>query len=181
MSLMPVFNLEPMSKEQQEEFLDRNTSVEVKRLISETLTSYPNLENFLGVPLLLFMLIRVVEQTGKVPKNDNQIIKAFLEGIYLSEEQKNRNFNSRQIDILFAHLAENYFKDYGGNAKLPYPKVVGYLRVKIQTEGFELQSLEVLNKMVELQILDFSQDKYAFKHQLFLDYFALKYETDFEF
>lgn len=181
MSLMPVFNLEPMRKEQQEEFLDRNTSAEVKRLISETLTSYPNLENFLGVPLLLFMLIRVVEQTGEVPKNDNQIIKTFLEGIYLSEEQKNRNFNSRQMDILFAYLAENYFKDYGGNAKLPYRKVAEYLRIKIQTEGFDLQSLEVLNKMVELQILDFSQERYSFKHQLFLDYFALKYETDFEF
>jgi hypothetical protein len=178
---IPVFNLEAMNKEQQKEFLIKNTSEKIEKTITNTLANFPDLEDFLGVPLLLFMLIRVVEQTNEVPKNKNQIIKTFLEGIYLLEKQKNSNFDSYQIDILLADLAEQYFEFYGGNAKLPYPKVTEYLSAKIRAEKFNLNPLEVLKKMVELQILDFSQEKYAFKHQLFLDYFVLKYDIDFEF
>jgi predicted NACHT family NTPase len=181
-SQIPIFNLEAMNKEQQKEFLTKNTSEVVEKIITDTLFNFPDLESFLGVPLLLFMLIRVVEQTNQVPKNKNQIIKTFLEGIYALEEKKNSNFDKYQIDILLADLAKQYFDIHQqGNAKLPYPKITEYLSAKIRAEKFNLNTFDVLKKMVELQILDFSQEKYAFKHQLFLDYFVLKYDIDFEF
>ncbi len=169
---MPVFNLVPMNKAQQQEFLDRNATLEIQTIIVEKAILLPNLEHFLAVPLFLFMLIRVVERTGQVPKNEALIIGAFLEGIFLLEQKKNVLFNQLQTNILLAHLAKQYFQDYNGNARVPYSKVAKYLREKAQIENFALNEEAFLQKMRDLQILDMSEEyRYAFKHQLFLEYY----------
>jgi len=183
---IPVFELQKMDSQQIASFLEKNTDNErVRSLIQDAVKKNDSLRQFVGVPLVLLTLIKVVEVKGEIPVTQTLIIGEFIAGLYDWQCRKpNSHFTqamSKKLDSLLCHLAICIKKLYDTNTYLAYGKIIEYFQERNQAHGLQVDPAEALQTAKDLNILVEKERKYAFVHQLFLEYYAAEELTDLEF
>lgn len=183
--IIPTFELEAMDDKLQNEFLQKNAQKSnTRQLIEQAKNTFADLQQFMEVPIMFLMLIRVVEEMGAVPENKKQIVERFLAGLYQLEAEKNFQFQPQQANQVLAHLAQQIVTQTESNAEITFEKATEYAQIALQQIGVTTTDTQtLLLKLCELKILKGSKIKIGFKHQWFADYFSIKQFTldDYEF
>ncbi len=107
---LPVFELQKMDVPQIAMFLQKNTdNIEVHDKINTLVAKNESFKEFIGVPLILLALVKVVEKTGQIPNTDTKIIRSFIDQLYdwqcCTPNSGFDNEMSRKLHSLLSHLA----------------------------------------------------------------------------
>ncbi len=184
-SNIPMFALKEMDIEQIKLFLDKNAKNEdTRKKILEAIENKDVVFNFLQVPYLLMVLIRIVDDKKEIPKNKFDIFKEYVKSLYEIEKGKNHNFPNDKIHLVLVKLATRIVEKLG-NAANPTLSDEQICRIFSETSrdlGFQnLDSQRTLTTVNELRILIKRGDrKYAFTHQFLLEYFAAEGVNEIE-
>lgn len=176
---IPTFELLPMDEEQQKEFLGKNcTDDNTKLLLQNAIPEYPQLNEFMGIPLWFLMIIKVVQKEKRVPPTHTHIAKAFLNGLYQFEENKKDNFDAQIAEKIMPHIAYD-ITQLESNSKISIAQLMQSITTKAQALSLTLADpKEFVDTICELKIMERSDTEIWFKHQWFLDYLSSE-ATDF--
>ena len=172
---IPVFSLQKMDFAKIREFLKKNTNNDsVRNSIICAVDENSEWLRILGIPLILFMLIRVVAQRGEIPDDKNKIVIQFIKGLYVREKFKDYEFDEEYFHAIICRIAYDCINNVGNtNSGFTFAAIKKYLSEDIDIEDKELRS--ILQKGVELNLLVQDGNLFSFSHQLYQDTLAGDY------
>lgn len=172
---IPVFSLQKMDISKIREFLRKNTNNDnVRHNIIHAVEGNPEWLRILGTPLILFMLIRVVTQSGNIPDDESKIIIQFIKGLYVREKFKDFKFDEEYFHAILCRIAYECINNVGNtNSGFTFISIKKYLSGNIDIEDKELRS--ILQKSVELNLMVQDGNLYSFSHQSYQDTLAGDY------
>jgi len=180
---IPVFELQKMDVPQITTFLEKNTENQQARSQIQTFiaTNWQNdsctdFMEFIGIPLFLLALVKVVEETKVIPHTKTQLISTFIERVYdwqcCKPDSRFDTEMSKKLHSLLCHLAIKIKELYNSNPHLAYGKVIEIFQERNQLLGLNIDLAFALQTAKELNILVEKGHKYVFVHQLFLEFYA---------
>lgn len=178
---MAVFEILPLNEDQQKEFLEKNAkNPNTKQLILNTIEQHPSIQDFVTIPFLFSLTIKVVERTQKVPQLTNDIIKEFLNGLYLLEYEKHEGFSPETAHQTLQYIATKMYEIEESAAKIPLTTALQYAK-----DAKHPNPKLFLETMISLNILKASENDHTkeifFSHQSFLDYLRAQRLPDLEY
>jgi len=182
-SHIPVFELQKMDVPQITTFLEKNTENQQARSQIQTFIaanwkddSCTDFMEFIGIPLFLLALVKVVEETKVIPHTKTQLISTFIERVYdwqcCKPDSRFDTEMSKKLHSLLCHLAIKIKELYNSNPHLAYGKVIEIFQERNQLLGLNIDLAFALQTAKELNILVEKGHKYVFVHQLFLEFYA---------
>lgn len=171
---IPAFIMQRMDEGQIEVFIQRNADdPTLAGLIQAEVQQNKRLARIVRTPLMLSRLIEVVRDEGTIPKSEGEIIHRFIHCLYNREkvEKKDVNFDIPKVHRLLRHLGYESLEDLDTNAGMTGDEVLRYFVVCMRKYGFEIDSMYVLDKATQLNILEKREDLYSFAHQAYQDYY----------
>lgn len=170
---IPVFELQKLDDEQIKLFLQKNTQdKEVKKKILSQIKENQSLKMIVATPLMLWMLICVVEERGKIPETKTIIIEEFMHRLYKREAQKNPDFIIDEISSLLRHLGAESYSINDANAAMTRGTLEKILLQRKKEFGFETSISFFIDITTKLNILAKDNKQYSFAHQEYQTYFA---------
>ena len=172
---IPVFSLQKMDISKIREFLRKNTDDNmVRSSIIHAVDENPEWLRILGTPLILFMLIRVVTQSGPIPDDENKIIIQFIKGLYVREKFKDYEFDEEYFHAIICRIAYDCINNVGNtNSGFTFATIKKFLSEDIDIGDKDLRS--ILQKGVELNLMVQDGILYSFSHQSYQDTLAGDY------
>ena len=171
---IPVFRLQKMDKSKIEEFMNKNVKdVGVKEIILGGIASNYRLQQLIGIPLMATRLVEIVMELKEFPQSEGSIIDRFIKSLYKREivEKKDAIFDEQKINYLLYDLAEYSLDKYHTNSGISKPEVIQCFANCMSNLCFTYDSFYVINKLVELGILECEKEVVVFAHQAYQDYF----------
>jgi len=171
---VPCFLLQKMTGAQIQEFLFKNASTaDIAKGLWLEIEGNGYLRRIVGTPLLLFMLLNVVEQSGTIPSTEGLIIREFVNGLFLREQQeKDIQFEEVEFRLLLRQLAFQGLSRKGSNAAITQDEALAILAERKGSYGLTTNLVAFLRRSEELGIIARQEEQYSFSHQLYQDYFA---------
>jgi len=170
---IPIFQLQRMKEKQIKLFLKKNTAQsEVRELILSEIDKSSSLRKMINIPLMLWMLIKVVEASRRVPITKTIIIEYFMDMLFKREASKDANFN---IDENFSMLRSLGLESYNineTNGGLSKVQIENILVKKKKEYGLKISIPSFIEVMVRLNILSLEENLYSFSHQEYQTYLA---------
>ena len=122
---------------------------------------------------MLSRLIEVAHDEGTIPKSEGEIIHRFIHCLYNREkiDKQDVNFDVSKIHKLLRHLGHESLEDLDTNAGMTEDMVLRYFVKCMRQFGFEIDTIYVLDKVTQLNILERREDVYSFAHQAYQDYY----------
>lgn len=172
---IPVFSLQKMDISKIREFLRKNTNNDkVRNSIIHAVDDNPEWLRILGTPLILFMLIRVVTQSGIIPDDESKIIIQFIKGLYVREKFKDFEFDEEYFHSIICRIAYDCINNVGNtNSGFTFATIKNFLSEDINIGDKDLRS--ILQKSVELNLMVQDGNLYSFSHQSYQDTLAGEY------
>lgn len=172
---IPVFSLQKMDISKIREFLRKNTNDDkVRHSIIHAVNVNPEWLRILGTPLILFMLIRVVTQSGNIPDDESKIIFQFIKGLYVRERFKDFEFDEEYFHAIICRIAYDCINNVGNtNSGFTFATIKKFLSENINIGDKDLRS--ILQKSVELNLMVQDGNLYSFSHQSYQDTLAGDY------
>jgi predicted NACHT family NTPase len=162
-----------MKEKQIKLFLKKNTAQsEVRELILSEIDKSSSLRKMINIPLMLWMLIKVVEASRRVPITKTIIIEYFMDMLFKREASKDANFN---IDENFSMLRSLGLESYNineTNGGLSKVQIENILVKKKKEYGLKISIPSFIEVMVRLNILSLEENLYSFSHQEYQTYLA---------
>lgn len=171
---IPVFRLQKMDKSKIEEFMNKNVKdVGVKEMILGGIASNYRLQQLIGIPLMATRLVEIVMELKEFPQSEGSIIDRFIKSLYKREivEKKDAIFDEQKINYLLYDLAEYSLDKYHTNSGISKPEVIQCFANCMSNLCFTYDSFYVINKLVELGVLECEKEVVVFAHQAYQDYF----------
>ena len=174
---LPVFELQKMDVPQIAMFLQKNTDNEpVRDKINNLVVKNESFKEFIGVPLILLALMKVVEKTGEIPNTETKIIRSFIDQLYdwqcCTPHSGFDNAMSRKLHSLLGYLAFTIQQLQDTNLFLPESKVIAIFQERNLNHHLNIDLYFMLKTARELNILVEKEHRYVFVHQVFLEFYA---------
>jgi uncharacterized tellurite resistance protein B-like protein len=171
---IPVFIMQRMDQEQMLVFIQKNSNnTALASMIHAELDQNKRLVRIVKTPLMLSRLIEVVRDEGTIPKSEGEIIHRFINCLYNRErvEKKDMNFDISKIHRLLRYLGYESLEDLNTNAGMSEDQVLFYFVACMNKYNFNIDTMYVIDKANQLNILDKRDNLYTFAHQAYQDYY----------
>lgn len=171
---IPVFRLQKMDKTKIEEFMNKNVKdASVKSMILGGIENNFRLQQLIGIPLMATRLVEIVMELKEFPQSEGSIIDRFIKSLYKREvvEKKDAIFDEQKINYLLYDLAEYSLDKYNTNSGMSKSEVIQCFANCMSRMCFSYDSIYVIDKLVELGVLECEKDIVVFAHQAYQDYF----------
>lgn len=166
-----------MDKAKIQEFMDKNVqNVSVRTTILEGIKGNFKLQQLIGIPLMATRLVEIVIDLKEFPQNEGTIIGRFIQTLYKREivEKKDTEFDEQKIDYLLCNLAEYSLDKYHTNSGISKLEVLQCFANCMNKLCFSYDGIYVIDKLVELGVLECENDIIVFAHQAYQDYYYSK-------
>jgi hypothetical protein len=121
---------------------------------------------------MLSHLMETVINTGEISNNEGAIIKQFLDGLFVREEEKDDlRFDSGIIQLLLAHLAKKFFERNEENAWMEDFQILKLFSKFLASLGTGTDTRYALQMSTQLGILVKNGNSYSFAHQKYLNHY----------
>lgn len=173
------FRVLPMSDSLVKEFIQKNAqSNTVKDMLLQEFEKTVSLIKSIKTPLYVTRLIAVVSETGKMPKNEVEIIGKYLKNLLKRERfDKAANIDPIRIEDLLSEFAYVVREKYKTNVPISYSNIIEiFHRKQIYSKD---KLYDILNLCIELEIIsiaDESRNLYAFAHETYQEYYRANVE-----
>lgn len=175
---LSVFQLQRLNNKRMKFFLKKNSTEETYKKISKEFRKNERLKRIVSTPLLLSQLIQIVETKGKIPQNEGNIVRDFIEKLLEREfkQKKNPFFDEENRKIIFGFLRElGHFslEMKGQKATMNEQEIIYVFKEHAKENNLTNFNFNYLMQIsIQLTILERKQDNLiSFSHQAYQDYF----------
>lgn len=157
-----------------EEFMNKNViDNDVKESIMDGIKNNIKLQQLIGIPLMATRLVEIVVELKEFPQSEGAIIGRFIQSLYKREiiEKKDTEFDEQKVNYLVCDLAEYSLDKYHTNSGMSKVEVIQCFANCMNRLCFSYDSVYVINKLIELGVLECENDIVVFAHQAYQDYY----------
>ena len=171
---VPVFNLMKLSKEEMENFIEKNVDEkEVKSILFQSINENERFVQIINTPLILSRLIEIVRYKKEIPHSEGEIIGEFLNCLLLreKEEKQDARLDIKRLTYLLRMIAFESLENKKTNSGMTEAEIIKYCVKAMDTYKFQYDALYALDIMLQLGILEKRENMYVFSHQAYQDYY----------
>ncbi len=175
---LSVFQLRRLDEKRMNFFLEKNSTKKTFKKISDEFKKNKRLKKIANTPLLLSQLIQTVEKQGKIPQNEGNIVRDFINLLIEREyiEKKNPFFDKENESIILNFLGRlGYFslEMKGEKATMTEQEIIYVFKEYSKENNLQDFNYYYLMQMaIQLTILERKNNKLiSFAHQSYQDYF----------
>lgn len=177
-SQVPIFNLIKLSKNEIDDFIEKNVDEkDVKKMLHDEIDGNPRFVQIINTPLILSRLIEIVKYKGEIPQSEGEIISEFLLCLFTreKEEKQDARLDIKKMTYLLRMIAYESLEKKETNAGMKESEIITYCKKSMSEYKFEYDALYAIEIATQLGILEKKESMYVFSHQAYQDhYYALE-------
>ena len=169
---LPVFELQPLSDKQIEEFVRKNSSINLNLFETLKLTQ-PRFIELCRNPLILKMLCSVMSDKNiNIPETKGLLIESFINNILQREQFKNTTFSSDKLNFFLLEIG--YQTRSESKVSFPLEDILTVISKASAEIDPLVDRLGIINSLVDINFLVRNKNQISFRHELYQEFFAAK-------